>query len=101
MKLFAIADLHLSLGTDKPMDSFPGWHDYVSRLERGWKAVVGEEDTVVIAGRHFLGNVAGGGTSGFCVYSFPSRQKAAAQGQSRLLVDHPEKNGRFFCHLRF
>ena len=42
MKLFAIADLHLSLGTDKPMDSFPGWHDYVSRLERGWKAVVGE-----------------------------------------------------------
>ena len=50
MKLFAIADLHLSLGTDKPMDSFPGWHDYVSRLERGWKAVVGEEDTVVIAG---------------------------------------------------
>ena len=25
MSLFAIADLHLSLGTDKPMDIFGGW----------------------------------------------------------------------------
>ena len=25
MALYAIADTHLSFGTDKPMDSFPGW----------------------------------------------------------------------------
>ena len=50
MNLFAIADLHLSLGTDKPMDVFEGWRDYVSRLEKNWRAVVREEDTVVIAG---------------------------------------------------
>jgi predicted phosphohydrolase len=34
MSLFAIADTHLSFGTDKPMDSFPGWNDYVSRIEK-------------------------------------------------------------------
>jgi len=50
MSLFAIADLHLSLGTNKPMDIFKGWDNYVERLEKNWRAVVGEEDTVVIAG---------------------------------------------------
>ncbi len=50
MALFTIADLHLSLGTDKPMDVFPGWERYVERLERNWRAAVGEGDTVVIAG---------------------------------------------------
>lgn len=50
MSLFVIADLHLSLGTDKPMDVFRGWEDYVARLEENWRAVVKPEDTVVIAG---------------------------------------------------
>ena len=34
MALYAIADLHLSLGTDKPMDVFRGWENYVERLEK-------------------------------------------------------------------
>ncbi len=50
MALFAIADLHLSFGCDKPMDVFPGWKDYTKRLEERWKKVVGEGDTVVVAG---------------------------------------------------
>lgn len=50
MALFVIADLHLSLSSDKPMDVFKGWHDYVRRLEENWRRVVAEEDTVVIAG---------------------------------------------------
>ena len=50
MRLFAIADLHLSLGTDKPMDVFEGWDHYVSRLETNWRATVAPDDTVVIAG---------------------------------------------------
>ena len=39
MSLFAIADTHLSLGTNKPMDSFPGWNDYVQRLEKNWNNI--------------------------------------------------------------
>jgi predicted phosphohydrolase len=50
MALFVIADLHLSLGADKPMDVFHGWQDYVERLEENWRDQVAAEDTVVIAG---------------------------------------------------
>lgn len=50
MALFVIADLHLSLGADKPMDVFKGWENYVDRLEENWRRLVGPEDTVVIAG---------------------------------------------------
>jgi predicted phosphohydrolase len=50
MALFVIADLHLSLGSSKPMDVFRGWENYVERLEKKWRAIVTEEDTVVIAG---------------------------------------------------
>lgn len=50
MALYAIADLHLSLGEEKPMDIFRGWDDYVARLEKNWRALVTLEDTVVVAG---------------------------------------------------
>lgn len=50
MSIFAIGDTHLSLGTNKPMDVFSGWEDYVSRLEKNWKKIVKPEDTVVIPG---------------------------------------------------
>ena len=50
MSLFAIADLHLSLGTDKPMDVFRGWTDYVDRLKANWERLVTDDDTVVVAG---------------------------------------------------
>lgn len=50
MSVFAIADLHLSFGTDKPMEIFPGWEDHTTRLERNWNKIIGEKDSVVISG---------------------------------------------------
>ena len=50
MAIWTMADLHLSLGTDKPMDDFYGWKDYVHRIEASWNESVGPEDTVVIPG---------------------------------------------------
>lgn len=50
MALFAIADLHLSLGTDKPMDIFKGWQDYSTRLGNNWRNLVTDNDTVVVSG---------------------------------------------------
>lgn len=50
MALFAIADTHLSLSTNKSMNVFSGWDDYVERLEQNWRALITDEDTVVIAG---------------------------------------------------
>ena len=50
MSLFAISDLHLSLGAAKPMYVFRGWENYVERREENWTQLVGPEDTIVIAG---------------------------------------------------
>ncbi len=60
MSLFAIADLHLSLGADKPMDIFPVWDGYVEKLEKNWRENVRPEDTVVacsntVSGRSITG----------------------------------------------
>ena len=51
MSLYAIGDTHLSLGTDKPMDIFRGWDNYVERLEANWKRLITDNDTVVIPDR--------------------------------------------------
>ena len=38
MALYAIGDLHLSLGTDKPMDVFGGaWAGYLEKLRAGYR----------------------------------------------------------------
>lgn len=51
MSLFAIGDLHLSFGTDKPMDIFgQHWVEHYKKIEKNWKETVTQEDTVLIAG---------------------------------------------------
>ena len=50
MSLFAIADLHLSLSGEKPMDVFSGWENYTQRIQENWNKLVSDDDTVVIAG---------------------------------------------------
>ena len=51
MRLFAIGDLHLSGGDDKPMDVFgPQWDRHFLRIQENWRQAVREEDTVLIPG---------------------------------------------------
>ena len=51
MAIFTLADLHLSLGEDKPMDVFGGkWNRYHEKLEEYWNYMVADEDTVIIPG---------------------------------------------------
>ena len=51
MALFAISDLHLPLGVDKPMDIFgKNWENYVKRLKENWESTVKDTDTVVLPG---------------------------------------------------
>ena len=48
--LYAIGDLHLSLGTPKPMDVFGGaWVGYMDKLQQGME-VIKPEDTTVLLG---------------------------------------------------
>ena len=51
MSLFAIGDLHLSGGGDKPMDIFGvQWDRHFFHIAEHWHASVREEDTVLIPG---------------------------------------------------
>ncbi|WP_455528214.1 metallophosphoesterase [Huintestinicola sp.] len=50
MALFVMGDLHLSLSSDKSMDIFGGWENYVERIKENWKREVSPEDTVVVPG---------------------------------------------------
>ena len=51
MKVFAIGDLHLSGGTDKPMDVFgPAWQNHAQRIADSWSAFVSQEDLVLLPG---------------------------------------------------
>lgn len=51
MALFAIADLHLSLQTDKPMSVFgEHWRHHHLKIEENWRQTVTDDDTVLIPG---------------------------------------------------
>ncbi len=49
MSIFTISDLHLSLGTDKPMDIF-GWDNHIERIKSNWIKLVKDQDTVILPG---------------------------------------------------
>ena len=51
MSVFTIADLHLSADGSKSMEVFGSrWSGYREKLERNWRALVKESDTVVLPG---------------------------------------------------
>ena len=50
MSIYAISDLHLSFGADKPMDIFRGWDNYEEKIKANWTRLVTENDTVIIPG---------------------------------------------------
>lgn len=53
MKIFAIADLHLSMdmNVDKPMDIFGmGWENHALRLEENWRNAIDDGDIVILPG---------------------------------------------------
>lgn len=51
MRLFAIGDLHMSGGDNKPMDVFgPQWDRHFFHIRENWIRQVQEEDTVLIPG---------------------------------------------------
>lgn len=49
--IYAISDLHLSLGTNKPMHIFGArWQNHAEKLKSRWSALVSPEDTVIVPG---------------------------------------------------
>ncbi len=51
MSIYAIADLHLPFGVNKPMDIFGSvWKDYTNKIYANWFDTVNPGDTVIIPG---------------------------------------------------
>lgn len=51
MRLFAISDLHLPGGQEKPMNVFGDhWEGHFDRIAASWRERVSQEDTVLLAG---------------------------------------------------
>lgn len=51
MALFAISDLHLSLGGEKPMGVFGSeWVDHQVKIKENWEKLVNDGDTVILGG---------------------------------------------------
>jgi uncharacterized protein len=51
MRLFAISDLHLSFGVDKPMDIFgPQWVGHADKIRASWDSRITEDDWVLVGG---------------------------------------------------
>ncbi|MCX7748685.1 MAG: metallophosphoesterase [Clostridia bacterium] len=51
MKIYAISDLHLAIGINKPMDIFgEKWSNYMERIKKHWEETVEDEDVVIIPG---------------------------------------------------
>lgn len=53
MSIFVLSDLHLSTDAtmNKSMEVFGArWQDYISKIEKNWNAVVGDNDTVIVPG---------------------------------------------------
>lgn len=96
MSLFAIADLHLSLGADKPMDIFPGWAGYVEKLEKNWRENIRPEDTVVIAGDISWGLEIGETKEDFAFLDSLPGTKLLLKGNHDLWFSTKTKVERFF-----
>ena len=49
MALFAISDLHLSLGGEKPMGIFGSeWADHHLKIKENWGKIVRDNDIVIL-----------------------------------------------------
>ncbi len=51
MAIYAISDLHLSFGENKPMDIFgKNWTNHVEKIKKDWQEKVNENDLVLMPG---------------------------------------------------
>lgn len=50
ISVYAISDLHLSFGTNKPMNIFKGWDNHTERISANWQRLIKSDDTVVLPG---------------------------------------------------
>ena len=101
MHLYAIGDLHLSFGVNKPMDIFDGWEGYEQKLKNNWESLVKDEDTVVLLGDHSWGmNLLQSKDDFAFINDLPGR-KILLKGNHDYFWETKAKMERFFADNEF
>lgn len=101
MSIFAIGDTHLSFSTNKPMNIFKGWDDYVERLTKNWRAVVEPTDTVVLMGDISWAMSLEGAKADFAFLDALPGQKIILKGNHDYWWNTRRKMEDFFAHNEF
>lgn len=102
MSLFTIADLHLSEGADHPMDVFGArWENYTEKICKNWRAIVRDEDTVVIPGDISWGMTLAGAKADFALLDSLPGKKLLGKGNHDFWWETAAKLGRFFAENNF
>ena len=97
MSIYAIADLHLSFGENKPMEIFgSNWEEHAEKIKKYWEEVVTEEDLVLIPGDFSWAMYLKDTYKDFEYLNKLPRKKAFTKGKSRLLVDNIKKDEKLF-----
>lgn len=75
MALYAIGDLHLSLGADKPMDVFGGaWRGYMDKLRDGLSVIRPEDTTVLLGDLSWALDLEGAGADFAWIAAIPGKK---------------------------
>ncbi len=102
MSLYVIADLHLSVAhPDKSMDVFGRrWNDYTEKLNKNWRAIVTDEDTVVIPGDISWGLTLSDALPDFLFLESLPGKKIIGKGNHDFWWTTAAKTERFFAENR-
>ncbi len=101
MSIFAISDLHLSFGTDKPMDIFRGWDNYTERLFANWNRLVKPTDTVILPGDLSWALKLEDTKADFQFLQKLNGKKILLKGNHDLWWSTAKKVNSFFCENNF
>ena len=102
MALFTIADLHLSVTTDHPMDVFGSrWQGYTEKICKNWRAIVRDEDTVVLPGDISWAMHLSEAKADFALLDSLPGKKLIGKGNHDFWWDTAAKLRRFFAENHF
>ena len=100
MALFVIGDLHLALSvSNKKMDIFGGWENYMELLEKNWNEHITSEDTVVLAGDSSWAMNIRDAYEDFCWIEKMPGKKILLKGNHDYWWCSRKKNGRYFFFM--
>ena len=97
MAVFTIADLHLSGSSDHPMDVFGArWQNYTEKIVKKWKAVVTDEDTVILPGDFSWAMNLEEARADFALLESLPGKKILSKGNHDFWWETAAKMGRYF-----